>query len=103
MAILNELADGEGVAGGVAGSKALVGGVEEDEVALGLAELAQLAPLVGGGINTWQRDERRYRGGEVERAPVGLCAQAWKQNSEPLAAAWTSALRPLKSRPPLPS
>ena len=52
VALLNEVADGEGVAVDVARGEALVGHVEEGEVLLGLDDLGELLPLLLGGVDT---------------------------------------------------
>ena len=49
---LNKEADGRGIAVEVARSEALVGGIEEGEVALGGHDLGNLAPLGGRSIDT---------------------------------------------------
>lgn len=51
-ALLDKVSDGVSVAGNVARGKALVGHVEEGEVALLLEDLSNGSPLLWGGINT---------------------------------------------------
>jgi hypothetical protein len=50
MSLLDEVTDGEGVAGGVAGGKSLVCHVEEGEEVLGFDDLGYLFPLRGCGV-----------------------------------------------------
>lgn len=52
VALLDKVSDGVGVSVDVTGGKALVGHVEEGEVALGLDDLLNLSPLLGSGVNT---------------------------------------------------
>lgn len=52
LALLNKVADGKGILVSAATGEALVGHVEEGEVALGLDELGNLAPLSLGRIDT---------------------------------------------------
>lgn len=52
VALLDEVADGEGVGVGVTRGEALVGHVEEGVVALGLDDVGDLAPLLGGRVDT---------------------------------------------------
>ena len=52
VAFLNEKADRVGILVGVAGSEALVGHVEEGEVALFLDHRGDLLPLLGGRVDT---------------------------------------------------
>ena len=52
VALLDEVADGEGILVGVARGEALVGHVEEGEVAGVSDSLGDLLPLLLGGINT---------------------------------------------------
>jgi hypothetical protein len=52
VALSNEVAGGKGILVSVTAGKALVGHVEESEVALRLHDIADLAPLGLGGVNT---------------------------------------------------
>ena len=52
MALLDEVAGSESILVSVTAGKALVGHVEESKVALLLHDIADLAPLVLGGVNT---------------------------------------------------
>lgn len=52
VAILDELTNGKGVTVGVTAGKALVGHVEEGKVALVLADLGDLLPLLGRRVDT---------------------------------------------------
>lgn len=52
VALLDKVSDGVGVSVDVSGGKALVGHVEEGEVALGLDNLLDLSPLLGSGVDT---------------------------------------------------
>lgn len=52
MALLNEVTDSESILISVAAGEALVGHIEESEVALVLDNGGDLLPLLGGGINT---------------------------------------------------
>jgi len=52
VALLDEVTGSKGILVGVTAGEALVGHVEEGEVALLLHDIANLAPLVLGGVNT---------------------------------------------------
>lgn len=52
VALLNEVTDSEGILVGVTAGKALVGHVEEGEVALLLDDIRDLLPLLLAGVNT---------------------------------------------------
>lgn len=52
MALLNEVADSEGILVGVTAGKALVSHIEEGEVALLLDDVRDLLPLLLGRVNT---------------------------------------------------
>jgi hypothetical protein len=52
VALLDEVTGSKGILVGVTAGKALVGHIEEGEVALLLHDIADLAPLVLGGVNT---------------------------------------------------
>ena len=52
MALLDEVTGSKGILVSVTAGEALVGHVEEGEVALLLHDIADLAPLVLGGVNT---------------------------------------------------
>lgn len=67
LALLDEVADGKGVGVGVAAGEALVGHVEEGEVAVSLDDLADLLPLLLGGV-----DAGRVVGAGVEEEDAAL-------------------------------
>lgn len=52
MTLLDEVSRGKSITVRVTTGKALVGHIEESEVALLLHDIANLAPLILGGINT---------------------------------------------------
>lgn len=52
VALLDEVADSEGITVGITAGKALVGHVEEGNVAEFLEDLGELSPLVLAGVNT---------------------------------------------------
>lgn len=70
VALLDEVARGKGILVSVTAGKALVGHVEEGKVTLLLHDIADLAPLLLGGVNTGrvvsasvQQDDAVVRGG----------------------------------------
>mgnify|MGYP000868618480 CR=1 FL=1 len=84
MTVLDELADGEGVAVSIARGKALVSHVEERHVTHLSADLGDLLPLLRGGVDTGRvvstsvEEENATRGGITE---VGNHAIEVKANS----------------------
>ena len=52
MALLDEVADGEGVVGGISGGETLIRHVEEGEELLLLDKVRDFLPLGRGGIDT---------------------------------------------------
>jgi hypothetical protein len=78
--VLDEGADRARVAVAVAAGKALVGHIEEGEVALLQHQLAEGGPLLRGGVDAWGRSGGERRGGGKEGwargGPVGVGGMA---------------------------
>lgn len=82
VTLLDKISHGEGILVGVTAGEALVGHVEEGKVALGLDGIADLLPLLDGGVDTGRvvgagmEEEHASLGGGLDVCQHALEVQA---------------------------